>query len=730
MSLRRTRQDNRSTHQNSRSTRMKKPRNRKQPHKVVAPTVALTVALTGANALAQDKDVLTAPPVEVREQRPGYTVPSLGLSRLPEPIRDIPQSITVVPQELMQQQGVSSLQDALRNVTGISFQAGEGGGAQGDNLSLRGFNARNDFFLDGVRDQGSYFRDVFNIEAVEVLKGPSALYFGRGTTGGVINQVSKLPRLESFYGGTLSLGNGFLFRVTGNVNQRIDETTAFRVNFMGHLDEIVGRDEVEDKRMGIAPSVTFGLGTSTQLTLSYFLQHEDNIPDYGLPFLFGKPPDVRRENFYGLAREDTEDTWVNIGTLRLDHRFNEQLSLRNTLRYSRVDREAFPSPPRISGTPTPDTPLSQIVVAPAHPGRDTTEDILDNQTDLIARFDTLSFKHTLVTGLEIGTEDFDATRFAFSNIPTIPLLDPNPVRDTSRMTRSVSAMTETSTFLFGVYATDTIKLLPQLDLVGGVRWDLFDAEFKNRITGDKFDRTDKMWSYRAGLVFHPWPTHSYYFSAGNSFNPSAEALALAANNADTAPEENQTYEFGGKVDVLGGGLSLQAALFRTEKTNARTPDPVTGLQVLEGKQRVQGFELGVVGRPLPSLNVFLGYTYLDSEILESNEVVNGVSVVGNEMPNAPEHSFSVWTSYDFLERWQVGTGIYYVGERFANNANTNVAPGHVRWDMSVGYQINKNIQLRLNAINLTDELYFDGVHPSHIIPGAGRTFIATGIFNF
>jgi catecholate siderophore receptor len=666
----------------------------------------------------------------VREQRPGYTVPSLGLSRLPEPIRDIPQSITVVPQELMQQQGVSSLQDALRNVTGISFQAGEGGGAQGDNLSLRGFNARNDFFLDGVRDQGSYFRDVFNIEAVEVLKGPSALYFGRGTTGGVINQVSKLPRLESFYGGTLSLGNGFLFRVTGDVNQRINETTAFRVNFMGHLDEIVGRDEVEDKRMGIAPSVTFGLGTSTQLTLSYFLQHEDNIPDYGLPFLFGKPPDVRRENFYGLAREDTEDTWVNIGTLRLDHRFNEQLSLRNTLRYSRVDREAFPSPPRISGTPTPDTPLSQIVVAPAHPGRDTTEDILDNQTDLIARFATLSFKHTLVTGLEIGTEDFDATRFAFSNIPTTPLLDPNPVRDTSRMTRSVSAMTETSTFLFGVYATDTIKLLPQLDLVGGVRWDLFEAEFKNRITGDKFDRTDKMWSYRAGLVFHPWPTHSYYFSAGNSFNPSAEALALAANNADTAPEENQTYEFGGKVDVLGGGLSLQAALFRTEKTNARTPDPVTGLQVLEGKQRVQGFELGVVGRPLPSLNVFLGYTYLDSEILESNEVVNGVSVVGNEMPNAPEHSFSVWTSYDFLERWQVGTGIYYVGERFANNANTNVAPGHVRWDMSVGYQINKNIQLRLNAINLTDELYFDGVHPSHIIPGAGRTFIATGIFNF
>jgi catecholate siderophore receptor len=725
MSRHRTRQDRRSTN----------PINNPS-HTHVGQTMALTVALATSNllaaadALAQDKEAIPIPPVEVQEQRPGYIVPNLGTSRIPGPIRDIPQSITVVPQELMQQQGVSNLQDALRNVTGISFQAGEGGGAQGNNLSLRGFNARNDFFLDGVRDQGSYFRDIFNIEAVEVLKGPSALYFGRGTTGGIINQVSKLPRLESFSSGTLSLGNGFLFRVTGDINQRINDTSAFRVNFMGHLDEVVDRDEVEVKRMGIAPSVTFGLGTSTQLTLSYFLQSEDNIPDYGFPFLFGKPPQVSRENFYGLAREDSEETLVNVGTLRLDHRFNDQLSLRNILRYSRVDREAFPSPPRISGTPTPSTPLSEIIVAPAHPGRDTTESILDNQTDLISRFETLSLKHTLITGMEIGTEDFDATRFAFSNIPTTPLLDPNPVRDTSRMTRSVSAITDTSTFLLGIYASDTIKLIPQLDLVGGVRWDLFDADFKNRITGEKFSRTDKMWSYRAGLVFHPWSTHSYYFAYGNSYNPSAEALALGANTADTDPEKNQTFEIGGKIDLLEGGLSLQGALFRTEKTNARTPDPITGLQVLEGKQRVQGFELGMVGRPLPSLNVFAGYTYLDSEILESNEIVNGVSVVGNEMPNAPRNSFSLWATYDFLQRWQVGSGIYYVGERFANNANTNVAPDYVRWDMTVGYQINKNIQLRLNAINLTDKLYFDNVNPSHIIPAPGRTIIATGIFNF
>jgi catecholate siderophore receptor len=177
-------------------------------------------------------------------------------------------------------------------------------------------------------------------------------------------------------------------------------------------------------------------------------------------------------------------------------------------------------------------------------------------------------------------------------------------------------------------------------------------------------------------------------------------------------------------------LSLQGALFWTEKSNGRTPDPLTGLQVLEGKQRVKGFELGVVGRPLPALNVFLGYTYLDSEIVESNEVVNGVSVVGNQMPNAPQNSFSLWTTYDFLGRWQVGTGIFYVDEHFANNANSNVVPSYVRWDMTVGYQLTKNIQLRLNALNLTNELYFDGVHPQHVIPGAGTTIIGTALFNF
>ncbi|MGZ8452425.1 MAG: TonB-dependent receptor [Candidatus Binatia bacterium] len=236
--------------------------------------------------------------VVVQDQGSYYTAES-SLSRIPVPLKAVPQSITVIPQRLMQERAAASFQDALRSVPGISFQAGEGG-VQGNNLTLRGYNARNDIFIDGVRDQGSYFRDIFNIESIEVLKGPSSLYFGRGSTGGAINQVSKVPQLTPSYGGAFSLGNGIYLRGTGDVNQPITPTIAFRVNLMAHKDDIVGRDISEQQRLGFAPSISFGLGTPTQLTLSYLIQGEDNIPDYGVPYVGNKPARVDRNNFYGF----------------------------------------------------------------------------------------------------------------------------------------------------------------------------------------------------------------------------------------------------------------------------------------------------------------------------------------------------------------------------------------------------------------------------------------------
>jgi catecholate siderophore receptor len=726
MSRHRTRRD----HRRTKSTRQKQQRH----YKLVGQTMALTVALATSNAMPQDADrreTFTLPPVDVQDQRAQYNPTNLGLFRLPEPIRDIPQSITVIPQELMQEQAVMSFRDALRNVTGISLAAGEGGGAQGDNLTLRGFSARNDYFLDGIRDQGSYTRDVFNLESIEVLKGPSAVLFGRGSTGGAINQISKTPRLEPLYTGTVSVGTGQLYRGTADIDQPLSKTTAIRVNLLAHSQNFVDRNEAHAQRFGFAPSITFGLGTPTQLTLSYLVQTEDNIPDYGIPYLFGQPAPVDRANFYGLADEDFEKVLLNIFTARLDHRFNDQLSLRSTLRYSRTDRQAEVTTLSIAGTPTPTTPLSSIQVSRGtRPGRDTEESILTSQTELIARFQTLSFKHTLSSGLEVAYETFDAKRFTHANVPNADLLNPEVRPDTSRETEAISARTSTDTTSFAIYAVDQIRLLPKLDLLGGLRFDLFAADFDSFLNNQSFNRTDTKVSWRAGLVFRPTSTQSYYFSSGTSFNPSAEALALAANNADTPPEENISFEVGAKIGLFNDMLSFQGALFRIDKTNARTTDPDTLLMVLEGKQRVQGFEIGLTGRPLPRWNLFTGFTYLDSKVLESMDVQNGVPVEGKQLQNTPRYSANLWTTYDIGEKWQVGTGVFYVSERFANTSNTNEVPKTVRWDSTVAYQINRNIQLRFNAINLTNELYFDGIHPSHVVPGAGRTFILSGNFRY
>lgn len=685
---------------------------------------SFTLATNAFAAEPKNEETFELPPVVVQDQG-NYYVPDSSLSRIPVPLKDVPQSITIVPQKLMQERATSSFQEALKNVPGISFQAGEGG-VQGNNLTLRGYNARNDIFIDGVRDQGSYFRDIFNIESIEVLKGPSSQYFGRGSTGGAINQISKVPHLTPSYGGVFSPGNGVYLRGTADINQPVSPTTAFRVNLMGHKDDVHGRDIVEQRRLGFAPSISFGLGTPTQLTLSYLVQGEDNIPDYGVPYVGNRPARVDRDNFYGFAREDYERTLLNLGTARLDHRFNDTFSLRNTLRYSHNDREHEVTAPRVNANPS--------LFTRNRPARDLIEAILSNQTDLTAKFDTMGFKHTLVTGLEFSRETLDRTNYAFVGVPPANAANPNTHDSTAGMSRIISARSDGKAFGFGTFAADQIKLNEYFELVGGVRWDYFDTDFDNTSLNTSgavtarsdLRRTDKMWSYRGGLVFHPTPSQSYYFSYATAFNPSAEAVQLADNNVNTAPEKNETFEVGGKLEFFNGALNLQGAVFRIDKTNARVTDPITDVMVLEGEQRVQGFEVGVAGRILTDLNVFAGYTFLDSEFRKSLDP----AVVGNELLNVPEHSATLWTAYDFVKKWQIGGGPTYVSSRYNNAANASRVPGHVLWDATLAYQLTENIQLRVNAINLTNKLYYANVSGGHVVPGNGRTFIFGTSFKF
>lgn len=710
--------------------------------RLVGSTVGMGLALAATSAWGQTppteskdgKDDVALPGVDVRGQRNQFKIEEPSLYKLPDSIKDTPQSITVLPEQLLEERALFTLRDALRTVPGISLAAGEGGGRQGDNLTLRGFPAGNDIYIDGVRDLGQYGRDTFNLESVEVLKGPSAVLFGRCSTGGVINQVSKSPKLTPFYELSGTVGSGPQGRLAVDVNQPIGGSGALRLNLMGFKGETPGRDYIEQQRLGAAPSFGIGLNGPTRLIVSYFYLNNDNMPDYGFPYLGGRPAPVgravRTENFYGFPNRDYEHDDVHIGTVRVEHDFNENVRLRNTLRLAMIDRGSLVSIPAIVGTPAPDTPLAAIQVSRTGTQRSQQDTSVIDTTDLVVKFNTWMLKHTLVGGVEASRETSDVQRYTFTGVPTTSLINPDNFSNLSGMGRTKNFNGSSAATAVGVYAVDEMAITDQWKIMGGLRYDLFDADFRNRFAAQKLSRTDEALSPRAALVFLPTKEQTYYFSYGTSFNPSAEALVLALNNASTEPEKNETFELGAKWDLLNGALGIRTAVFRTYKNNARTTDPVLGVQVTEGKQRVQGFELEVVGQILRAWNVFLGYAYLDSRVLDSLDIQNNVPVEGKRLANVPEHSASLWTTYDITSQWQVGGGAFFVDKRYANTDNLNVVPSYVRGDVTVAYRPIKPLELRFNIQNIADTTYYDAIHPGHVIPGAARTFLLTGTWRF
>ncbi|MGH8077967.1 MAG: TonB-dependent receptor, partial [Lysobacter sp.] len=465
-------------------------------------------AADAATAAAKDLDA-----VEVHAQRG----PEASSPKFTQPLLDTPQSVTVVPAELMQAQGVTTLRDALRNVPGISMQAGEGGIPAGDNLSLRGFSARTDLFVDGVRDFGGYSRDPFNLEQIEVVKGPASTHSGRGSTGGSINLASKVARQGDFSNGSVSVGDNSQIRATADINHAIGENSAFRINLLGHSDEVNGRDAVENKRWGVAPSLSFGLGTDTVTSISLFHLEQDNVPDYGLPWVPAtnnvlvqsrdRTAPVDRSNFYGLLDRDYEKTETDMATVSVQHAFNDALTLRNITRYGRSTRDSIVTAPRFVSDNT--TSINRTAKT-----RDSVDRILANVTDLTARFTTGGIEHTLLTGLELTREESSNRARTATNGTPADLFNPD-FNAPYTGTITVGATTTVDADSAAGYVFDTLVLGPQWELSGGLRWDRFVVD-----TGT-LSRTDTMLSGRAAAVFKPRENGSIYLGYGTSFNPSA-----------------------------------------------------------------------------------------------------------------------------------------------------------------------------------------------------------------
>lgn len=671
--------------------------------------------------------------VVTNQRRPAYVIDRSTVSKFTEALQDTPQSITALSKELLEDRNAMSLNDALRNVPGITLGAGEFTW-QGNNPTIRGFNSRNDMFLDGMRDYGSYYRDPFYLESVEVLQGPSSMIFGRGSTGGVIHQSSKVPEVEAFRRLHINMGTADTFRATADVNQPVaalGEHGGLRVNLVQQASGVADRDVTESEHWGLAPSLAAELGDATLLTLSYLKMEGESIPDYGLPWLGNAPAPVARDNFYGFE-SDYIDTTTDIANLRLEHVFSEDLSLSIALRHADYDRHSRITEPLMPAGVTAATPLAGINVNRNVFNGDSNERMFFGQANVVANFQTGGIGHAFVAGVEWGEETSSPIMRLAVGVPVTSLLNPQPMAySATRM--QVRARANTDSDSLAAYLLDTLKFGDEWQLVLGARWD----DFATNYIGDRYDtngvtagkeqvlRRDIEASYRAALVYKPTDSQTWYAGWGTSFNPSSEGLSFIANarnfgisNAFLEPEKNRSVELGSKISLFNARVQMDTAIFDIVKSNARVPDPGRpGFNALAGEQQVRGAALTVAGTLRAGLSISGGYTFLDSEEVKTAPTLDNR---GRALANVARHNFSLWLNYTVSPGFEVGMGGRYIGERLARNTSPVLAaPGYWAFDAMGKYMLSPHITLKLNLTNLADKYYFDQLHPFHVVPGPG-----------
>ncbi|MFI3118828.1 MAG: TonB-dependent siderophore receptor [Methylococcaceae bacterium] len=667
------------------------------------------------------------PEVKVKtsvEQEPAYKADtsSTGL-KFEAAIRDIPQSVSVVKEELVKSQNAFNLRDALKNVSGLTIAAGEGG-RTGDSITLRGFSANSDTYLDGAKENGQYSRDTFFLERVEVLKGASSVLFGRGSTGGVINPIAKKPVMgKTFATADFTYGNYDFKRTTLDAGTKLNDQVAVRLNTL-YQDSDSFRDYNYTNRWGIAPSIKYDITKDTDLTLMLMHQEEDSVFDYGVPMINGKPANVSGNQFYGFKDDLLQTYNTSVVTAIFNHRFNSEFSVRNTFRYGDYERDyrtLLFSGAAIGTGATATIARSQAL-------RTSPQQNYYNQTDFTFKKPLFGFNNTLLFGAEVGWENYTFRSKNSTGVTPVSIYDPVGVASlglgrANDFSGVLTTDRNTKTNTAAGYVLDQFEITPQWKLLAGGRYDVFQAKQDDFLLNtNDFERTDHQWNPRAGLVWQPKDWQAYYFSYGTSFNPSAETFSLATNNANLKPEQNQNLEVGAKLDLFDGRLSATGALFRLEKTNARTTDPTDPTRnILAGEQKTDGFELGLAGDILPDWSLSATYAYLDAEITKSNSSATGSvsglskSLQGKTSVNVPENSGVVWSSYHISPEWEVGGGVFMSGSRFTDSVNEVTLPGYARLDATVAYH-QKHFDIQANVFNLLDKNYYESGQTNTALP--------------
>ncbi|AOX15962.1 TonB-dependent receptor protein [Kozakia baliensis NRIC 0488] len=703
----------------------------------------------------------------------------IGLSRMPQDVLHTPQQINVVPQILMKQQNVKSLDEALRNVPGVTSSIGEGaGGMNGDQFLIRGFQAQNDIYQDGLRDFGVYSRDAFDLETISVIKGPSSEVFGNGTTGGAINMKTKTPGLTSRYAADFSGGSGSYYRGTLDVNQRLGESTAFRVTGMGNENNIVGRDSIYSHRWGIAPSIAFGVGQRATLILQYMHQQENSVPDFGVPVV--TPPGaktggpiteygIRRTNFYG-TNNDQNATNDNMETARFSYKLNDHITFYDDLRGGEYYRNFAASKATCDKTCVNNYFLGnadKALVARSGPtgaGAGTgpgtymaplpyqqTSWSVQNVGSMVADFKTGFLKHQVVAGFDIErVNDVRSQSTYLKAKPYANLVNPNPNVGNLNLVPgdlnpaglvglgTLGAKDHSNGYGFdtGLFFYDQIWFTNWLSVKGGFRWDRWQISYN--LTGGNvaanpdvhFHNVTGAFNPNVSLVLTPDAHQTYYFTWANSTTPMGMYVTNGSvpirpgTNSFASPERANLYEVGAKYSAFHDRLGFTASLFRLEKNNATNADPVTG-EVLGSSdtQRNQGLELSVGGMIMRGWNVSATYALYDSETMSSDTKAN----IGKNVQYVPHNQATLWSVYEAFPNkpynLAFGGGMTWRQAVWLDAANTVKVPANLDFDAVISHRFNKHWKIAMNGYNLANRLNYQSLFSNRATPTAGRTFL-------
>jgi len=691
-------------------------------------------------------------------------------SRLPGSIRDVPQTVNVVPEKILTQQNVTTLEQALANVPGITVSIGEGnGGMNGDRFRIRGFEALGDQYRDGLRDFGVYQRDSFNMEQVEVFKGPNGENFGVGTSGGAINSGSKRARLGTFGSANISFGSGELIRPELDYNWQFGETSALRFNLMGNWQDVVDRHHMKSDRHGIAVSLGLGLGTAQTLHLDYMYQHNDKMSDYGIPFIYDpNRGDYRPATEYGLSRKmfygkdsDGDKSDIHVVTASYKNEFNDNITLHNDTRYSHFEREFRTTPVSCGGSPTAPSldcynalvngignPILAIGAGGNGPGYEQTSWSVQNLTSIVAKFETGGLRHEAVVGLDMIYQDDERYGVSYVGGNKIPprLFEENTYSGNYRIVRNPNNFKDSNSYNVALFASDRLWFNDQWSVMGGLRWEHQKTNY-DVTSGTNYNSysADAHWvSPKASIIWEPSENQSYYLSWSVANNLPAgqyvisDTSPVAAGREEWKPEKTHLYELGTKLDFFGGDLGITAAIFHLEKDNAFRTDGAGDLVRTGEKQRIQGLEFGLTGKITSQWTVYGSYTYLKGKILDADPADDGqlfgASIIGNPIGGVAKNAATLWTTYNLSPHFDmegellIGGGMRYRDAMVIRSDNFASIPHSFSADGMVSYETEK-WNLSLNAYNLTDRVnydtYFGGrfARAARAVPSSGRSFV-------